>query len=494
MKRRDLFFLVILTLLVQQNILPFFHTIAINGEWENAKVKLAKGVQGARSFELSHIPLLTNTLNLGNWWKFHEVWSKKKYDFSKITLKVKSDGRGPFFVLLKNERGEKWGFKFSSGPNSHKWLQLAPDGQFLHIKHLGHAPLPVDQWMNLELLRIGNKLEVSLAGSPVGSFLLPGGGPYAIGFKNYDNVVEIDDITFLEGKKLIRENFSPRYKVWWGLLATSFIIVFFSILLLGKCISTQEKLLLCSAFSVGLLFILTSNYIFHLKFHGNYKTIDPLLKMRLARYQTSIETEDQLIPKLKQKLKLLSQKNKRPLYLFGSSQSWGAGAYLATSSIEGQISSYLANNKFLNCYQFINFAVSGLAAHSLKDFIHYHFPHLPTGYAVINLGLNDQTNPKFGLEFPELLEEIAQFTSEVFLVGEPTYFLWGKGEPRPVERIVREQAQRKGYPYIDAQRELNLAAEDGQLWWDRAHLTSYGQSLLAKVINQNLLQYLPKCP
>jgi lysophospholipase L1-like esterase len=102
---------------------------------------------------------------------------------------------------------------------------------------------------------------------------------------------------------------------------------------------------------------------------------------------------------------------------------------------------------------------------------------------LVNLGNNDRDAKRLARELERIALRAREAGSRVAFVPEPNCVesrsarsLRGLAEKHAA---MREVAERLGIPVVDVHAPLGAERDGGFLWWDRVHLTSYGQERLA---------------
>jgi len=161
----------------------------------------------------------------------------------------------------------------------------------------------------------------------------------------------------------------------------------------------------------------------------------------------------------------------------GSSQTWGAGARHQEDAFVARICSLL--DKDGGRHECINSGICGEWAPSLVGLYEKEWSRFRPQLVVVNLGNNDGDPQAFG----EALEELARFNRQrgiaMLFVMEANST---ESDTTSLERkhgIMREVAARHQIRVADLHHYLAEHRDDGFLWWDFVHLTSFGHSLAA---------------
>lgn len=175
--------------------------------------------------------------------------------------------------------------------------------------------------------------------------------------------------------------------------------------------------------------------------------------------------------------------------ILGTSQMWGSGAAYPRDRIEAGLHRILSENFGGEiAFTVINASVRGSnAGRLLKDYqayLHLFKPH----FTVVNLSNNDIVQG-FGRRLSALLEYNKTMGAQILFVLEPN----STESPDPLSQnhaTMIDVAKQNDIPWADLQGYLDGGGvhDAGILWWDKVHLTSYGQALAASFIARGVLR------
>jgi len=112
----------------------------------------------------------------------------------------------------------------------------------------------------------------------------------------------------------------------------------------------------------------------------------------------------------------------------------------------------------------------------------------------VNLGNNDRDPEVLERELERIGRRARESGSRVAFVPEPNC-IESRSE-RSLRRLranhaaMREVAERLGIPVVEVHEGLVAERDGGFLWWDRVHLTSYGQERLARRLLEARAEWL----
>jgi hypothetical protein len=177
--------------------------------------------------------------------------------------------------------------------------------------------------------------------------------------------------------------------------------------------------------------------------------------------------------------------------LLGTSQLWGSGANSWKDRIEVQLQEELDNSINNNHFTYIINA-SKRASNStalferLTDHLFYFQPHL----VVISLSNNDRDSTVFKNKLREIVEYNKRMNFHTLFVVEPNSVEIKEKRLKINHEIMRNVAEENNIYCLNLNEELARPEinNSGILWWDRVHLTSYGQHLAAGIMGEFIVE------
>jgi lysophospholipase L1-like esterase len=168
-----------------------------------------------------------------------------------------------------------------------------------------------------------------------------------------------------------------------------------------------------------------------------------------------------------------------PLILFlGSSQTEGVGVKRKGEEFVSRLQKMLAGNDSLSA-RCINGGISsqnsgGLLNRYLNDWI-----DCEPSLVVINLANNDVSPEEFRTGLRRFAEvNLMRGIATLFVTEALSVERFPEG--RATQHVMREVAREKHVPLVDMHSHLAACVNDGFLWWDHVHPTSFGHQLIAE--------------
>ncbi|HMW08698.1 MAG TPA: SGNH/GDSL hydrolase family protein [Leptospiraceae bacterium] len=490
MKRKILVIVILLSTIVINafsvlSLEIYNNTLHNSKNWINLKTKVVRGVSGAASFMNTMPALFKFKLNLATWQGHHKLIFTQELQPKEISFKYKVD-KEQFFSFLFNsdEKGIKsYGIRISNSAfypsmyfqiENEKFTNKLPLTNFKSDdkNHLFKIKFDNEAFTifidNQEIFRATDSISAKMH----------------IGFKSglTDLRTDIDDLIMIQqdGTRLEETFFNWKLIPELTLYCLAVTILVFGLLyfLLKRRFQTDTMPILKILSYVNFNLLILSLFVYA----AMYSTVSRIyfeIPKVYNGYPTIKQTEEVVSEFVSQ---YGNNKNKPRIWFIGSSQTWGSGVYREEDTFVRIIEKELQKAGYnIEC---INGGVSGFTSAMALDVFNANFDKFKPDYVILNLSHNDAF---FKISPDEFIKNLRAFVEKnrvhhvtTILVVEPveTHFL----ESKKHQDIMREFAVKENIPLIDVHNELVLKGDDGFLWWDRVHLTSYGNLLFAQVM------------
>jgi lysophospholipase L1-like esterase len=459
------------------------NTLHRNGHWRSAKVEPAPGaararsLMGAISFLTSRPALSRNRLNLGAWHGFQEVWLADAIEPRSVSFEFKLP-EGSYLTFLFNRRSEGYsGMRVSRRaefPNA--CLNISPDGEFLEREELT-AEIG-SGWHRIRVQRAEDHYTVQLDEVALGTCGAVGAGPQTIGFRGSlaDAYVDAVHIEPMEGSP-IHESFRNERDRGWMCLVALVAVAALNAALLGIARHRLEPGLaprVYALFSIDLVLALTGGlYLAFENFQLSRIHPDETL---IFDYPVRSESADEVRDRLRRSYARPSGAYR--ILLLGGSQTWGSGARREEDVLAAQLQRRLeAGGRRVEC---IGTGVSALSSEGFLRLYESEWIGFDPRIVVVNASNNDPDPEEFAANLRRLVEiDRARGIATLFV-------LEANSTERPERRLLpnhaamRRVALELDVPLVDMHAHLAHRQDDGFLWWDHVHLTSFGQRLVAE--------------
>jgi lysophospholipase L1-like esterase len=476
------------SLLIAQCYKLLENTLEMHPQWQSAKLNLEMRLMGAMAFVRSRQPLAGNKLNLGAFFGFQEVTRKRAEDLSELELAFRFETNGYVNILYDIRPSEFSGVRFSNNPDFPSIrFRAASSREFLETELLNIAtPLSANVWHHARLSFSATQMNLAVDRDEVGAFGRVG-GPQQIGFRGGHRNAWVDDIVLLKSDaSLVKESFTNSQGIFIISLFMFAILVGTGIVIL--IIATVRYEIPIRSIGLGLVTLNASLvvlaavfYLSQYLFGGSYMAISPAAdedswrenQVRAMLFQTRLHYG-----------KPADQQTNRILFL-GSSQTWGAGAEIPEKTWVNYLERSLnADNRTCH-FELVNAGVSGLTSAEVLRLLQDDLLAFDPKLVVINLSSNDLDPDRFRVNLEKIVETLKARDIPVILILEAN-----STERRPTDSehgdlsvkhdVIRAIADGDDLVIVDMQDYLTSRQNDGFLWWDFVHLTSFGQKLLAE--------------
>jgi lysophospholipase L1-like esterase len=177
------------------------------------------------------------------------------------------------------------------------------------------------------------------------------------------------------------------------------------------------------------------------------------------------------------------------LLFIGTSQTWGSGAATEAETWVRQLETRLkADHPTVQC---INGGISGSNSDQLLATWRSQWDFLKPDLVVICLGFNDGNPEVLTRNLTAMIDLDKARGARTLLIAEPDCTEYADGGPPQRQVAVRALGTKLGVPVVDMPVFLAAHRDDGYLWWDMVHLTSYGQKLFADRLYDDVRRLLP---
>jgi lysophospholipase L1-like esterase len=473
------------------------NTLHENGRWESTKVGLERGILGAVSFLTTRPALHRDRLDLGAWHGFHELLLREPVSPEEIALRFQLRRVGWVAAITANDGARFEAVRLSRDPAiPSACLAGTTQGAFtakepFAVQDLGEG------WHALALRREGGVLAVTLDGAPVARCATALPLPTRVGVRgSAADHVEVDDFAVAQAApaRAIAEDFANHRNapLYFGgalalLLALDAVVARAARRAPGgpaPAVALANGVVLVCA---GLALLADTVY-----FGRIYpKDVD------FAGYPNKIEYEGQIAPKLEAKYPLGPPPNGvRRIVVLGTSQTWGSGAAhpddVWVTRLEKLLNAGAAPGE---SFELIDAGLPGETSTRLRrDWLRRWIAWRPE-LLLVNVGNNDRDSEILARNLERIVEANAAGGIRTAFLPEPNC-VESRSEKSLTELArkhdaVRVVAQRNEVPVVEAHDALAAERDTGFLWWDRVHLTSFGQERLAQRLYEQRAAWLP---
>jgi len=302
-----------------------------------------------------------------------------------------------------------------------------------------------------------------------------------LGFRGGHEHASLDDLIVKhpDGRILFQEDF--RYKVSLGERSWALLLfggIFFLIQLGFFWLFWRRKnasVVFFSQLTLGLFLALCLAVFLMLLpyFKDLYPRVGKRIKQNERRWANARAQEVDAIVKQRH---AIGKIGKRVLLMLGSSQTWGAGADKEEHVISHRLEKRLGEKYFL----VLNGGISSCDSEQIMEIYFSQWISLDPFGVIINLGTNDHDPEALYANVRKIAERNHLKGIRTILILEPNLFSPGWGGLKRNHDALINLSEKLKIPAIDMQRFLQTHYDDGFLWYDDVHLTSFGQKLFAE--------------
>ena len=472
------------------------NTLHANGRWESTKVGLERGILGAVSFVATRTALHRNRLDLGVWHGFHELLLREPVTLSRLSLRFRLRKGGWLAVITAHDGARFEAVRVSADPDfPPACLAGTAAGAFTAKRPLA-LPEPGRGWHALALVREGDALRVELDGAALAHCPVSLAGALRIGVRgSAADHVEVDDLRVESAAPpgVIVEDFANQrgagrlFGAALALVATLGTAVAFLAARSGSAAApaftaTQLVVLVCTGLA------LLADTLYFGRRHPE--------RIDFAGFENRIEYEGQIVPRLAREHPLAAPPaGVRRILILGSSQTWGSGAAHTEDVWVRRLEAGLNESARLGeRFEVIDAGVPAEVAKDQRKHFEESWVAWQPELVLVNLGNNDRDPRILAREVERIARRAREAGSRVVFVPEPNCVEGRSARSLRVlvanHAAMREVAARLGLPVVEVHGRLHAERDSGFLWWDRVHLTSYGQERLARLLLEARAEWL----
>lgn len=467
--------------------IPVGYSLYEHGGWHATKALLAEPTIGAVSFFVTPVALAGGRLDLGAWHGENEVIHVQPVDLGRLELDLGLAPGARLTVIFGRHPGGFSGLRLcAAGACQSLFFDAAPGGRFVR-----RQPVSVDQAAglthHLTLKRRGATISARLGQRELGSFALVRPGPGQWGFRGGLGSAWVDNLVLVDrqGTEVLREDFGPRRRSPLPLPAVALCLLGVSLAVYLRHRRRRPRIALYLV-AVGNALVLLSAAASLLLLQTFVRVYpDAPEDVHYYGFSDSSRSSAQIIDELEHRFgRNPRQPGELRLLLLGGSQVAGEGASTPDRIAANRLCALLnADPRLRARFRCLNAGLPGARA---KQLLQDHLPrwdYLSPDLVLINLGFNDAVAsdpdpPALSRRLGRAVREFRRRGARVLLCTEPT-LLEGEMIGR-MHRAVRRAALISGAPVVPMQRHFQGQLRRGFVFWDRVHLTDFGQELWAR--------------
>lgn len=482
-----------LALVLAEFYLSMHHTLRNNGDWTVTKTTVSRGLMGAYSFLYSLQPLAGGDLKLAAWHGHHEVVLTEELDPTVIEFDF-TLAKGGYLVFEFNRVGKRYdGIRVSRNPSFPPMIaKVSSEGGFLRKQPFpGLRTARSEGWHTLKLEFVEAETAISLDGNLLRRARISSKGAQRIGFRSGAKRTFVDNIRVVSRDgSVFRDTFDyPRnaLRVVVSGVVSVLLVSTLLFLLLRRFLAVGDKVLLFSFLMFTMVLLVIAGALHGFASHRKQFYPDADEQLREDERYWRGEFAEQIFAAIEADYSQQPAEGVHRLLFVGASQTWGSGAEARDTWVR-RTERLLNKRAVSGRFEAINMAVGAQRMEDMtREFLARGLALKPAT-VIVNASNNDLGAERtvFVSELDRLVRVGAEAGCRVVLVMEPNSLERKPNSLLELHAIMAEVGERHGVPVIDMHTYLAERYDDGFLWWDWVHLTSYGQRLFAEKLVEEL--------
>lgn len=476
-------------LLVSGIYLSAHNTLHNNGNWISTKTTLARGLMGAEAFVFDLQALARGRLALSAWHGHQEVVSVREFDPASVEFDYRlREGAYLTFEINRTKRSYT-GIRMSAAelfPPA--ILEVREGGEFLSKKSFRRPRWTKPQrWHTLRVdFEDEGSFTVSVNNRRIESFPLKTVRPQRIGFRGGREGSFVKDVRVVsrDGTEFYESFRRPGNWRSVNALAVAGTLLLSSCLylLLRLVRKVSPRILLFYFLMFSAVLIVVGLFASGIAWHRKEFYPDANEKRLMVEAAHVESGSERMISRIEGSYPRQPEPGVRRILFVGSSQTYGAGAaepkHTLVRRTERQLNEGSAGAWRFEC---LNVAVEGYRIADMRRDLEERWIHWKPDVVIVNAGNNDaKTNSEsWEREVMAIVAASKRAGAEVVLVPEANSVeRLSQGLDR-LHDVTKKLARREKIPLVEMREHLSRRADDGFLWWDWVHLSSFGQTVFA---------------
>lgn len=453
------------------------NTIERGGTWVATKAQLEKGVLGARAFATSWRTLGKGRVDLGRWNGFQEIVRAEREPVASFEFRFRLARYAYLVCLFDASETGRTGVRLGTYPRFPA-IAFATDaqGRFVRREAVDLPLLEPDAWHAARVEFHGERARLWVDGAPVGTFAAGTDGERAIGLRGSLRSAVVDDIVVrrADGSAWREDFFDQRgFARWLALALAAFVVIDVALFVALRRASARTLVRIVGLALGALVAALAVAWAARGLLADAYPAEDD------AGEHAWVDAEaEEIARELERRFGEPKAQGERRVLFLGTSQTWGAGAARAEETYPSVLARRLG-------FAALNAGISGARSPRIAALHRERLLALEPDAVVVDLSNNDDDEEAFA----RALREIVALNGEL---GIPTLFalepnsIESRPEPLPLHATMRAVAQEAGVPVVDVHGALLACYDDGLVWWDFVHPTSFGHRLIADALEPEI--------
>ncbi len=490
------------------NYLSFTNTLKNNQNWQVSKTQLFQPGQDGLDFTNTLPALAHNALNLSAWRAWHEVSLKQSLPWKEVSLRFLATADS-YLYLIFNKTAENFSaVRISYSPLYRSALISAKyTGEFIEYLPITISDLHSTGWQKIKLRKSSSQspvVEILYNEQIIASYNPTTDFNGTIALRAGKKEILVDDLTIIgdENQTLLIDHFDRLHQFWKSFpsLVITFIlldVIIWSYLKNKKQLQKawiQFNFMLCLAIVLINLILLIFNPALKNQYPRKTTLTEKVQNLLRIHPQPATNEEAALLKKDDEKLLLkylpnINEVNKTRIIVIGSSQTEGEGISREGEDLVSQFQKLLAKqNPSDHKFEVLNAGRAGQTASFLLKYLQNQWLQLKPDIVIVNLSSNDEAYGEDPQHFASVLEDFVYLSQknnfQLVLVAEAISNEYK--DKLTNHQIMQEIAQKHHIKFINMHEYLIDHLQEGIIWWDFVHPTSFGYQLIAQKLFDSL--------
>jgi len=480
--------MVLLILSISANLLLLKNTLSGNGQWTSTKTTLEKSVNGAFQFISNTQALARGRLNLGAWGGFQEIVYDRPAVFTRIEFEYILEPNAYLCILFVHANGLRSGIRISANNDFPDMTFTASEqGEFSNKRIIQREPEQPNIRRRMVIELHGDEARASIDGKPLVHMSGDFTHPVRPGFRNglHSGIIINASFTDDTGKKF-HESFLNFYFVdrFWPIIVLTVILANSLAIIAGIGLMKKETShVFFGMFTVNsitaFIFLLCLAYQY---FAAPGYPVDNK-RLRAIEQQWKITTAKEIMSSIKEIYSATPKDDVKRIIFCGSSQTWGAGAAKEEETFVKIFEKSINGTPSTSHFECINAAVSGESSLEISNRID-ELLNLKPYALILNLSNNDKPEKPFEDNLEKIIHRCLERNVILIFALEANSPEMDNGSLLVNHETMRRLASKYKLQVVDLHNGIKLHADEGFVWWDFVHPTSFGHRLLAGILLQ----------
>ncbi len=477
-------------------------------DWSVSKLRVEMELMGRQSYLTGTQALAGNRLHLDAWHGYHELINRQSFrpEAVEFSFYLADDAWLCFIFnrrrVFEYDNEQYNALRFSTNPHKPSaYLSVNAAGEFLDKTPIDTGSLLRANARNkCNISWEGSGIAVTLNDHAIGVLNCPSIGSQHIGFRGGANPASVDYVRVEQKEGKPYRTYFSRYeglnrkRIWTSIIRHSTCIALILFLAIGVMYFVTRQLRTAAAVVIAVCatialtlwpWLAYDRYIMARRY--------PIVDNQLIDVER--DAVEQWTQSVKEALSARYPIDEHPegdtIILIGTSQTWGSGASLRAQSWANLLEKYLWDlNDGIGEIAVMNAAVPGSNSGELLPLYQEFLSQYRHDVLLISLGCNDKDLAAFQENLAQFFALARQHGAHPMLLTEALSMDQAAEGPEFTPDMGKI-AQAHDVPWLNLHEALRDRHDDGFLWWDVVHPTSFGHRCIAEIIMPFVMTNFP---